>query len=118
VQVRPVPIHKALGEVNRAQSDMETAADIRLRLHSRVTLSHQREMEALNAREEDLVDGFGDVKIRGFITISAETEDALSRARTEIEQASHPSRLVLASMAGQQAAGFVTSTLPVPVEGS
>ncbi|MGN6760124.1 MAG: SCO6880 family protein, partial [Leifsonia sp.] len=118
LQVRPVPIHKALGEVNRAQSDMETAADIRLRLHSRVTLSHQREMEALNAREEDLVDGFGDVKIRGFITISAETEDALARARTEIEQASHPARLVLASMAGQQAAGFVTSTLPVPVEGN
>lgn len=118
LQVRPVPIHKALGEVNRAQSDMETAADIRLRLHSRVTLSHQREMEALNAREEDLVDGFGDVKIRGFITISADTEDALARARTEIEQASHPSRLVLASMAGQQAAGFVTSTLPVPVEGN
>jgi hypothetical protein len=97
---------------------METAADIRLRLHSRVTMSHQRGMEALNAREEDLVDGFGDVKIRGFITISADTEDALARARTEIEQASHPSRLVLASLAGQQAAGFVTCTLPVPVEGN
>ncbi|GAB3396163.1 type VII secretion protein EccE [Humibacter soli] len=118
LQVRPVSIHKALGEVNRAQSDMETAAEIRLRLHSRVTLSHQREADALAAREEDLVDGFGDVKVRGFITISAETETALARARTEIEQASHPSRLVLASMAGQQAAGFVTSTLPVPVEGN
>jgi hypothetical protein len=118
LQVRPVPIHKALSEVNRAQSDMETAAEIRLRLYSRVTLAQQREAEALSAREEDLVDGFGDVKVRGFITISAETEDALARARTEIEQASHPSRLVLAPMAGQQAAGFVTATLPVPVEGN
>jgi hypothetical protein len=118
LQVRPVPIHKALSEVNRAQSDMETAAEIRLRLHSRVTLAQQREADALSAREEDLVDGFGDVKVRGFITISAETEDALARARTEIEQASHPSRLVLASMAGQQAAGFVTAALPVPVEGN
>ncbi|NNC12839.1 PrgI family protein [Planctomonas sp. JC2975] len=117
LQVRPVPIHKALNEVNRAQSDMETSAEIRLRLHSRVTLAHLREVEALNSREEDLVDGFGDVKIRGFITVSAETEGALARGRTEIEQASHPSRLVLASMAGQQAAGFVTSALPVPVEG-
>jgi hypothetical protein len=97
---------------------METAAEIRLRLYSRVTLAQQREAEALSAREEDLVDGFGDVKVRGFITISAETEDALARARTEIEQASHPSRLVLAPMAGQQAAGFVTATLPVPVEGN
>ncbi|MGN6759797.1 MAG: PrgI family protein [Leifsonia sp.] len=118
LQVRPVPIHKALSEVNRAQSDMETASEIRFRLHSRVTLAQQREAEALSAREEDLVDGFGDVKVRGFITISAETEDALAHARTEIEQASHPARLVLASMAGQQAAGFVTASLPVPVEGN
>lgn len=117
LQVRPVPTHKALAQLNRAQSDMETAATIRLKLQSRIPLTHMREEEDLAIREHDLVDGFGDVQYRGFITISAESKDGLAKARTDIEQASHPARLVLASMSGQQAAGFVTAALPVPLEG-
>ncbi|MFF1571411.1 SCO6880 family protein [Leifsonia sp. NPDC058292] len=117
LQVRPVATHKALAQLNRAQSDMETAATIRMKLSSRIPLTHLREEEDLAVREHDLVDGFGDVQYRGFVTISAESKDALAKARTDIEQASHPARLVLASMSGQQAAGFVTAALPVPVEG-
>jgi len=117
LQVRPVATHKALAQLNRAQSDMETAATIRMKLSSRIPLTHLREEEDLAVREHDLVDGFGDVQYRGFVTISAESKDALAKARTDIEQASHPARLVLASMSGQQAAGFVTGALPVPLEG-
>ncbi|WP_313540234.1 PrgI family protein [Leifsonia aquatica] len=117
LQVRPIPTHKALAQLNRAQSDMETAATIRLKLQSRIPLTHLREEQDLADREHDLVDGFGDVQYRGFITISAESKDGLAKARTDIEQASHPARLVLASMSGQQAAGFVTAALPVPLEG-
>ena len=101
LQVRPVATHKALAQLNRAQSDMETAATIRMKLSSRIPLTHLREEEDLAVREHDLVDGFGDVQYRGFVTISAESKDALSKARTDIEQASHPARLVLASMSGQ-----------------
>lgn len=117
LQVRPIAIHKALAEVNRAQTDMETAATIRMKLQSRVTLEHVREAEALEVRESDLVDGFGDVQFRGFVTVSAESTDALAKARSEIEQASHTARVSLASLSGQQAAGFVTAALVVPVEG-
>lgn len=117
LQVRPVATHKALAQLNRAQSDMETAATIRMKLSSRIPLTHLREEEDLAVREHDLVDGFGDVQYRGFVTVSAESKDALAKARTDIEQASHPARLVLASLSGQQAAGFVTGALPVPLEG-
>ncbi|NEN07648.1 hypothetical protein G3T36_17470 [Diaminobutyricibacter tongyongensis] len=117
LQVRPIATHKALAQLSRAQSDMETAATIRFKLQSRIPLTHIREEEDLAVREHDLVDGFGDVQYRGFITISAESKDALAKARTDIEQASHPARLLLASMSGQQAAGFVTGALPVPIEG-
>ena len=117
LQVRPVATHKALAQLNRAQSDMETTATIRMKLSSRIPLTHLREEEDLAMREHDLVDGFGDVQYRGFVTISAESKDALAKARTDVEQASHPARLVLASMSGQQAAGFVTAALPVPLEG-
>jgi len=117
LQVRPIPTHTALAQLNRAQSDMETAATIRLKLQSRIPLTHIREEENLAIREHDLVDGFGDVEFRGFITLSAESRDGLAKARTDIEQASHPARLMLATLSGQQAAGFVTSALPVPLEG-
>jgi hypothetical protein len=88
-----------------------------MKLQSRVTLQHIREAEALEVREGDLVDGFGDVQFRGFVTVSAESKDALAKARSEIEQASHTARVSLASLSGQQAAAFVTAVLPVPVEG-
>lgn len=118
LQVRPVPIHKALSQVNRAQADMDVAAEIRLRLQARTTRQHDRESEDLAERESDLVDGFGDVQFRGFVTVSAESKDALARARTEIEHASHPARVNLVPMSGQQAAAFVTAVLPVAVEGN
>jgi hypothetical protein len=117
LQVRPVPIHKALGEVTRAQNDMETAEGLRMRMAARVTLTHEREAENLAVRERDLVDGFGDVAFRGFITVSADSKDALTRTRSEIEQASHEARVNLVSMFGQQAAAFATTALPLPVEG-
>lgn len=118
LQVRPVAIHKALAEVSRAQSDMESAESLRFRMSARVTLTHQREAEDLAERERDLVDGFGDVRFRGFVTISADTKDALVRGRSEIEQASHEARVNLVSLYGQQAAGFATTALPLPVGGN
>jgi hypothetical protein len=117
LQMRPVPTHKALAEVERAQADMESAAQIRTRLRSHTSVQHDREAEALHEREIDLVDGFGVAEFRGFVTVSAESEDALATARTVIEEASHAARVNLASMHGQQAAAFVTSALPVPVKG-
>jgi hypothetical protein len=118
LQIRPVPIHKALAEVTRAQNDMETAENLRMRMSARVTLTHIREAEELAVRERDLVDGYGDVRFRGFITVSADSKDALIRGRSEIEQASHEARVNLVSMFGQQAAGFATTTLPLPTEGN
>lgn len=118
LQVRPVPIHKALAEVTRAQNDMETAENLRMRMSARVTLTHQREAADLAERERDLVDGYGDVRFRGFLTISADGKDALARGRSEIEQASHEARVSLAPLYGQQAAGFAAAALPLPTEGN
>jgi hypothetical protein len=117
LQARPVPIHKALAQVTRAQNDMDVAKAFRLRFNVRTTREQERETEDLADRENELADGFGDMEFRGFITVSAEDEHALERARSEIEQASHPARIALASMYGQQAAAFVTAALPVPVDG-
>lgn len=114
LQMRPVPLEQALKDLNRAQAGQELAASVRFRLQQRVTRRQERETEDLDQREDELVNGFGDVQLRGFLTVSAESADALARARSDIEQAQHPARVKLASMWGQQAASFVTGTLPVP----
>jgi TRAP-type mannitol/chloroaromatic compound transport system substrate-binding protein len=109
-------LHKALAEVERAQADMEAAAQIRTKLRSSSTVQHDREAEALLRREEDLVDGYADVSFRGFTTVSADTEQALDEAHSQTVDASHQARVVLAPLYGQQAAALVAAALPIGVQ--
>lgn len=117
LQFRPVPLHKAMKEVAGAQTDMEGAENIRLKFNGRSTVQHKREKQDLDRREEELADGFTDVRFRGFVTVSADSEDALRRARTGLEQAAVGSHLSIAVMHAQQWSAFVTSTLPIPTGG-
>lgn len=114
LQLRPVPMEKSLTIVNRDQASLDFADEVRLKLRQNTTKRQEREREDLNSREEDLVNGYGDLKLRGFITISAPDVDALTRSRSEILQARQRAHVVLASMWGQQAAAFATAVLPVP----
>lgn len=116
LQLRPVPTHKALAEVERAQADMESAAQIRMKLRSNLTVQHLREADALHEREEDLADGYGDVSYRGFVSVSAESEEAVKAAQSQIVDAAHQCRVLLSPMVGQQAAALVTAAMPVSVD--
>lgn len=116
LQLRPVPTHKALAEVERAQSDMEAAASIRLKMRSSLTVEHLREAEALHEREEDLADGYGDVSFRGFVSVSAPDRDSLRAAQAQLVDAAHQARILLAPMWGQQAAALVTAAMPVSAD--
>ena len=114
LQLRPVPITKALTKVNQEQSKREMAEMVNLKLRRRTTRQELREQEDLDQREEDLVEGFSDVQLRGFVTVTGDSDEDLSRAESEIEQAQHKARVKLASMWGQQAAAFVTAVVPAP----
>lgn len=114
LQFRPVEIEKALTRINREQAKREFAETVNLKLRKRTTRREQREQEDLDVREDELVDGYGDLTLRGFVTISAEDEQALHRGQSEIEQAQHRARVKLVPMWGQQAAAFTTAVLPVP----
>ena len=114
LQFRPVQIEKALTQINREQSKREFAETVNLKLRKRTTRREEREQEDLDVREQELVDGYGDLTLRGFVTISAEDETALHRGQSEIEQAQHRARVKLVPMWGQQAAAFTTAVLPVP----
>lgn len=114
LQLRPVPIEKALTKVNQKLSQLEVAEAVKLKLSARTTKREQREAEDVDQREEDLVDGYSDLELRGFVTVSADTPDGLVAARAEIERAQNKARVKLARMWGQQAAAFITATVPLP----
>jgi hypothetical protein len=117
LQFRVVRDDKALAAVARAKSDMRVAMGIRTKRGMTVNREQERELEELEERENDLVDGFSDLEFRGFIAVSAGDPDELRRASAAIIQAAQPARLNLALMYWQQAAALVTTSLPLNVKG-
>ena len=65
----------------------------------------------IQEREQELVQGFGDVQYTAYLTISAPTEDALGAAKAEAEMAAN--QLDLRLLRRQQGAAFTAANLPV-----
>lgn len=117
LQIKPVPAEKAQRRIVQTKTGLYVAEDIRLKRGMTPTREQEREIEEVEEREDRLADGFADVEYRGFITISAEDKDGLSRARSAIEQTARSTGLVLALMYFQQAAAFATAALPTNAKG-
>lgn len=117
LQMRPVPIHKALTRITRAQNDIATAQAVQLKFNVKPTREELREAEELDEREEQLADGFADIDYRGFVTVSAPSVKELDKGRMEIETASEQARIVLGLLWRQQAAAFMTAALPLAIGG-
>jgi hypothetical protein len=76
------------------------------------TASDRRRGQAVTRREEELADGFAEMRFAGFVTVSAREGEDLERASGEIEHAGQLARLEFQRMYGEQEAAF-TNTLPV-----
>lgn len=117
IQFRPVPMHQALNELGSAQVDMQTAENIRLKWGGRTSIAHDRERADLEEREEDLADGFTDVRFRAYVTISGPELADVRRDQASLEQAGYQAGVRMSPMRWQQWAALVTSSLPVPTNG-
>ncbi len=76
------------------------------------TASDRRRAQAVTRREEELADGFAEMRFAGFVTVSARDGEELELASSEIERASQLARLEFHRMHGEQEAAF-TNTLPL-----
>jgi hypothetical protein len=115
LEVAAIPLHRALNEVERAQTDLVVAQVIRDRFEQRTTRAQEREEQEVGTREDHLADGFVEMRFRGYVTISAGSREALNQARTEIVTAARRARIAIAPAYGRQAAAFVTAALPIGV---
>jgi hypothetical protein len=63
-------------------------------------------------REKDLAAGHGDVRWIGLLAVSADDEEKLDEACTEMEIAAARALIDLRRLVGQQLDGFLATTLP------
>ncbi|GAA3096949.1 hypothetical protein JOF29_006048 [Kribbella aluminosa] len=113
--LQPVPIGKALRDARRHQVERVTDRSTRKRVGQMET-EEDRQLDAdVAQREKDLAAGHGDVRWIGLIAVSADTEDALDEACTEIEIAASQALLDVRRLVGQQVEGFLAAALPFGV---
>jgi hypothetical protein len=112
VAMEPIPRSKSIRDVEAAVT--ADVADEQLRADKGFTPTARRRQQARSTRqrEEELVHGHAELRLAGFVTVSAPDQDGLERARAEIEHAAQQAHIELVPLYGQQAHAF-TFTLPL-----
>ena len=122
VVMAPVPPERA--ERDAQSSRTAQVADARLRAQGGFleTARQRRQAEALEGREERLVDGRGVFKLSGYFTVSGADKAGLESACSDLERAAGAAKVCLRLLYGQQKEaltwrlpvreGLVTSSLP------
>jgi hypothetical protein len=112
VTIEPVPYRVAMRKAETA-STAEVADEIaRNRQGFLTTARDLRQQQASSRREDELADGYAEMRYAGFITVSDRSVDGLERSNGDVEHASQLARLELQRMYGEQDAGFA-NTLPL-----
>lgn len=111
VTIEPVPYRVAMRKAETAAT-AEVADEIaRERQGFLTTARDRRQQQASSRREDELADGYAEMRYAGFITVSARS-DGLDRSNGDVEHAGQLSRLELQRMSGEQEAAVV-NTLPL-----
>jgi Putative type VII ESX secretion system translocon, EccE len=112
VIMEPVPPLKAMRAVGFAKTADVADEELRQKLGFLGTARRRNQAEAVARREQELADGHADVRFSGYVTVTADTPEALSEACGEVEHAAGQSRLELQRCDGEQEITF-SYTLPL-----
>lgn len=100
-----------LRQVRKGVSSLVSKMDINQKLKRPTSILDQRAMEDLEVRENELADGNADVRVTGYIRVSAKDRDELELADQDMISAA--SSLDVQRLDGQHFAGWVASSIPV-----
>lgn len=101
---------QALKRINGEIKNYETAQGIKQSMGRRLSREEQREMEDLERREDELVEGSGDVSYSAYISISARSKDELDAYERDLKSAATRAHLKLIKCYGSQFEGFLAAT--------
>lgn len=107
----PVGTGQGLRQVQKGITALESKFDINKRLGRPTSILDRRAAADLKDREEELADGNVDVRVVGYVRVSAKSKEELDVHEQEMMSAA--SSLDLQRMDGQQWEAFVASSLPV-----
>ncbi len=109
VVFEPVAPSAALRKAATARTSEIADAEIRRRGGFLADRRQQRQHEHTAARETELVDGHGSLRMSGYLTVTARSDEELDRMVVETELAAAQSRLVLRRLDGDHARGFLAT---------
>jgi Putative type VII ESX secretion system translocon, EccE len=112
VTFEPVQPGRSTREVEAAITRDQADQELRRRFGQSETARQRQAREATTRREAELAAGHAEVRLSGFVTVSARDRDDLRRASAEVLEHAARARLELHCMYGQQAEAF-TFTLPL-----
>jgi len=105
------PRRAARGVASARTAELANQA-LRERVGQLTTARHQREAEAVEQREAELVAGHAEFAFTGYLTVTALDPGGLEEACGQVEHAAHQSLLEIRRMYGQQDQAFAF-TLPL-----
>jgi hypothetical protein len=106
VVMSPVDHVTALRSAEAAATSDESDEALRSRFGIRTSGRRRREAHAATRREEELLDGYDDVRFSGYVTVTAPTPEALEEAARDVAAQARAARLSLVRLVGQQAEAF------------
>jgi hypothetical protein len=107
--MEPVSPSRAARQVAQARTADLADGELRRRGGFLVTARHTREKESVEDRDVELADGHAQYRFSGYVTVSADTRDELTRACAAVEQAAGQARIEIRLLYGEQDAAFACS---------
>jgi hypothetical protein len=112
IHYEPVPPSRSQRRVDRDSTRLAADEEQRSRAGFRIGARHRRAQSAVLEREAELVAGYAELEYAGFVTVSAEDAETLTRSCAEYEQVAAQSGLELRALEGRHDLGVVCA-LPV-----
>lgn len=115
IVAQPLPIKRALREVQRDKVEHLVDSAQRRRFGQLETEMQREELRDVERRERELVSGHGDMRWAGFVSVSADSREALDEACSVLETAATQALVDVKLLGAQQAEAFVAAALPLGV---
>jgi len=112
VTIEPVPFSVAMRKAETAQTAEVAEEMARARQGFLTTARIRRQQQATTRREDELADGFAEMRFAAYVTVSERSSDALEKSNSDVEHAGQLARLEFQRMYGEQEVGFA-NTLPL-----
>ena len=107
VVFEPVPPSKAARSVDEAAVALEAAESSKVKHGFRVRAIDRRRREEIEAREHELVSGYGDFVYAGFVHVTANDTNELDQRSADVEQTAAHCGVTLRAVDGRHGAGWV-----------